>query len=124
MKIAFFNHPRVRQFLTLLFLSGAIASIFPPATPFFHWWVDRSVGVALCYAALAFFFLLLNNSRLMFVCLGCGAVISFHFSDQMTRNLQQREKSSPPRQWQIPYRVPVPGELLNYTLYYVPAPPR
>ncbi len=117
MKATFFNHPRVRQFLTLVFLSGALACIFVPDTPFFHWWAQQNIYVALGYAVLALFFLFLNNSRLMFVCLGCGAVISFHYHEKMMRSLQrQQEMQMRQRQWEIPYVVPVPGELCNYVL--------
>lgn len=85
MKTAFFNYPRVRQILTVLLLSGALTCIFPPATVEFQWWAHQSVAVAVGYVALGLFFLIFNYSRLMFVCLGCGAAISFHYHEKAER---------------------------------------
>ena len=117
MKITFFNHPRVRQTLTLVFLSGALVCIFVPNTPLFKAWAHQNVLVASGYLVLALFFLFTNNSRLMFVCLGCGAVISFHYHEKMMRAmLREQELQLQNRQWEIPYVIPVPGELSNYVL--------
>lgn len=123
MKTAFFNHPRVRQFLTLVFLSGALVCIFVPDAPMFAWWARQNVGVAFGYVLLGISFLFSNNFRLMFVCLGCGAVISFHYHEKLMRSLHRQELQPRPKQWEIPYVVPVPGELSNYVLPHAPAPP-
>lgn len=124
METAFFNHPRVRQILTLVFLSGAVVCIFPPSDPAFQWWAEHSIGVALGYVVLAILFLFFNNSRLMFVCLGCGAVISFNSHEKMMRSLHQQDPSRHCKQWEIPYVVPIPGDLSNYVLPAHAAPPQ
>ena len=109
MKTAFFNHPRVRQVLTALLLSGALACIFPPATPEFQWWAHQSVAVAIGYVGHgAFFFWLFNYTRLMFVCLGCGAAISFHYHELAEgRPLPQISKRQPDPM-EMPAMVPRP----------------
>ena len=108
MKTAFFNHPRVRQVLTVLLLSGALACIFPPATPEFQWWGQQSVAVAVGYVGLGLFFLAFNNSRLMFVCLGCGAAISFHYHEMAERASLHEISLQPRRVWEIPDELPQP----------------
>lgn len=123
MKITFFNHSRIRQLLTVVFLSGALACMFPPATPAFEWWARHSVGVALSYVVLALFFLLLKNSRLMFVCLGCGAVISFHHHERMMRDLQRQQMQLQYQGGEVPYVPPPLGHLSNYALPDVCTPP-
>lgn len=82
MNVSFFDNRRVRQGLTILMLFGALTCIFPPIHPVFHWWAERAVFVALAYLFLGLFFLAINNPRLMFVCLGCSAAISF-FKNEM-----------------------------------------
>ena len=123
MKAAFFNHPLVRQLLTLVFLSGALICIFAPDAPIFQRWAQQNVGVALGYVALGLFFLLSNNFRLMFVCLGCGAVVSFHYHEKLMRSLHPPDPQPRPRHWEIPYVTPVPGDLSNYVIPHAPAPP-
>ena len=105
MKTGYFQHPRVRQGLTILLLSGALACIFPPATPEFQWWAQQSVGVSVTYVCLGLCFLISNNSRLMFVCLGCGAVISFHYHEKAQRADQFKSSVQLPKVWQIPNDV-------------------
>jgi len=60
-----------------MLLMGSLACIFPPKHPAFIWWADHAVFVALGFLAIGLFFLTINKSRLMFVCLGCSAAISF-----------------------------------------------
>lgn len=126
MKTTFFNHPRVRQVLTVLLLGGALACIFPPDTPEFRWWARHSFLVAVGYVALGLCFLVGNNSRLMFVCLGCGAAISFHCHETMERKSRQ-EQSLQKRTWEVPqYRSgPVPDDGSPFFPYHESAsPPR
>jgi len=106
MKTSFFNHPRVRQILTVLFLSGALACIFPPATPEFRWWAQHCVPVAIGYIGVGLFFLVFKNSRLMFVCLGCGAAISFHYHERAEQEWRRKLSTHPDTSLQIPNDVP------------------
>lgn len=124
METALFNHPRVRQILTLVFLPAAVTCIFPPNTPIFQWWAQQSVGVALGYVALGLLFLFFNNSRLMFVCLGCGAVISFNSHEKAMRSLNRQDMLHRQGQWNIQYVAPAPGELSYYLPPHVATPPR
>jgi hypothetical protein len=71
------NRSRVRQITTLVLLMGAMLCIFPPRHAWFQWWAAQALYVALGYLALAMLLLVLNRQRLMFVCLGCTAAISF-----------------------------------------------
>ncbi len=75
--LAFLDHRRVRQGITLLFLSGTLACIFPPAHPAFQWWAEQAFFIAMGFLLIGLIFLIVNRNRLMFVCLGCSAVISF-----------------------------------------------
>ncbi|MCB0543493.1 MAG: hypothetical protein KDC70_08245, partial [Saprospiraceae bacterium] len=75
--VRFFDNRRVRQGLTILMLFGALACIFPPMHPAFYWWASHAVYVALGYLLAGLFFLIIDNPRLMFVCLGCSAAICF-----------------------------------------------
>jgi len=77
MNVRFFDNRRVRQGLTIMLLMGSLACIFPPRHPAFLWWAHHAVFVALGFLAIGLFFLTINKSRLMFVCLGCSAAISF-----------------------------------------------
>lgn len=75
--LAFLDHRRVRQGITLLFLSGTLACIFPPSHPFFQWWAAHAFFITMAFLLIGLLFLTINRTRLMFVCLGCSAVISF-----------------------------------------------
>ncbi len=124
MKTTFFNHPRIRQVLTVLLLSGALACIFPPARPEFQWWAQQSFYVAMGYVALGLLFLIGNNSRLLFVCLGCGAAISFHYHEKIER-ISRLEQAKRAKTWNIPPTLPglAPGEISPFELNHEPAPP-
>ena len=126
MKTLFFNHPRVRQILTVLLLAGALGCIFPPATPELQWWARQSFFVAMGYVALGLFFLIGNNARLMFVCLGCGAAISFHYHEK-TERIARQKISERPKVWEFPVHPPgpVPGIISTDPPSHEPAsPPR
>jgi hypothetical protein len=71
------NRSRIRQMTTLVLLMGAMLCIFPPRHTWFQWWAAQALYVALGYLALAMLLLILDRQRLMFVCLGCTAAISF-----------------------------------------------
>lgn len=77
MNVSIFDNQRIRQGLTILLLAGSLACIFPPNLPFFHWWAEHAAFVATGFLLLGLFFLIVNKSRLMFVCLGCSAAICF-----------------------------------------------
>lgn len=51
--------------------------MFPPQQPAFQWWADQAFIIALSYLFFGLFFLIINKPRLMFVCFGCSAAISF-----------------------------------------------
>ncbi len=81
MNLTFLDHRRIRQVLTLLLLAGALACMFPPKQSAFEWWAAHAVGVALGYLALGLFFLTIDRTRLMLVCFGCSAAISFYYHE-------------------------------------------
>ena len=85
MHFHFFDNRRVRQALTLVSLAGALAAIFPPRHPVFTWWAGQAVAVAIGFLLLGIFFLTINKSRLMFVCLGCSAAISFFYHESQLK---------------------------------------
>lgn len=86
MDVSFFDHRRVRQTLTVLLLAGSLVCIFPPRTAVFQRWAECAALVATGYLLLGLFFLVINKSRLMFVCLGCSAAISF-FKNEMKEKI-------------------------------------
>ena len=81
MNLTFLDHRRIRQVLTLLLLTGALTCMFPPKQPTFEWWAAHAVGAALGYLALGLFFLTIDRTRLMLVCFGCSAAISFYYHE-------------------------------------------
>lgn len=81
MKFSFLDHHRVRQILTILLIPLALLSIFPIDTPFFHWLAQNAVFVSLAYTSSGLIFLILNKTRIMFVCFGCSACISFFYHE-------------------------------------------
>ena len=95
MNVSLFDNRRVRQGLTILMLFGALTCIFPPAHPAFEWWADNAVYVAVGYLLAGLFFLIINNQRLMFVCLGCSAAICF-FKNELGEGTPGIRHTSPP----------------------------
>ena len=81
MKFSFFDRLLVRQVFTVAVLSGAVLNMFPPATAAFKWWAAQAQWVAVGYLFGGIFFLIINRMRLMFVCLGCSAAISFFYNE-------------------------------------------
>ena len=78
-----YNH-RVRQGLTIVLLTAALAAIFPSHQPLLDWWAAQAQWVALGYVLLAMALLVFNRTRLMFVCLGCGAAICLFYNEMNT----------------------------------------
>lgn len=97
MNFKFLDHHRIRQILTILFLPGALACMFPPPYPFFLWWSEQAIFVALGYLFLGLFFLVINKTRLMFVCFGCCAAICF-LKNETGANLMLQSFSEPMKQ--------------------------
>ena len=95
MHFTVFDNRRVRQVLTILMLFGALTCIFLPAHPAFRWWAGVAVFVALGYLLFGLFFLIIDNPRLMFVCLGCSAAICF-FKNEMGEGNAHARHSNPP----------------------------
>lgn len=77
MSFQVFDHARVRQLLTIALLSGTLLCIFPPQQPSLQWWAEQAFYIALGYLLFGLFFLIIDKPRLMFVCFGCSAAISF-----------------------------------------------
>lgn len=73
---------RVRQATIILFQLGAVACIFPNQNYYLQWWADQSLYIAIAYLVLGLLFLLINWPRLMFVCMGCSAVICFFYHEK------------------------------------------
>ncbi|MFN4253539.1 MAG: endonuclease/exonuclease/phosphatase family protein [Saprospiraceae bacterium] len=90
------NHPRVRQLLTLAFLTGALVCMFPLGTYPMKWWARHAEHITLGYLALGLVFLVLNNSRLMFVCFGCSAAISFFLSEKTNPKIKDATPTDMP----------------------------
>lgn len=94
MNVSFFDNRRVRQSLTVLLLAGSLVCIFPPNLPAFVWWADHAAFVAVGFLMAGLFFLIINKSRLMFVCLGCSAAICF-FKNEMNEKVHQTNPAHP-----------------------------
>ena len=92
MDVSIFDNRRVRQGLTVLLLAGSLACIFPPNLPAFQWWAAHAAIVAAGFLLSGLFFLTINKSRLMFVCLGCSAAICF-FKNEIS---EKAHLNSPP----------------------------
>jgi hypothetical protein len=75
------DHRRVRQGLTLVFLTATLLCIFPPEHPAFQWWSAQAPFVTFGFLTLALCAFFINRLRLMFVCLGCSAAISFYHTE-------------------------------------------
>lgn len=69
---------RVRQALTILLLLLAVSVMLLSRRPWVAYW---SAWVALGYLLLAMVLLVFNQTRLMFVCLGCSAAICLFFNE-------------------------------------------
>jgi hypothetical protein len=94
MDVSIFDNRRVRQGLTVLCLAGSLACIFPPNLPAFQWWAARAALVAAGFLLTGLFFLTINKSRLMFVCLGCSAAICF-FKNELSEKAHLNNLSPP-----------------------------
>lgn len=86
--LSFFDVLKVRQGLTLVFLSGAVLTLFPVPGTAFAGWAANAQWVALAYLFLGLFFLIINRFRLMFVCFGCSAAISFYYQETAQKKEQ------------------------------------
>lgn len=71
----------MRQLLTLLCLGGALACMFPPRQAAFLWWAAHAEYVSLGYLMLGLLFFMTDRTRLMWVCIGCSAAISFYYHE-------------------------------------------
>ncbi|MFN8301649.1 MAG: hypothetical protein U0U46_04105 [Saprospiraceae bacterium] len=76
---------KLRQALTLVLLSGAILAMFPFSLPACDWWAGHAQWVAVAYLLLGIIFLIFNRFRLMFVCFGCSAAISFFYHESQLK---------------------------------------
>jgi hypothetical protein len=91
---------RVRQIAIIGLQLGAIGCIFPTQNPAIQWWAAQSHFIALIYLSLGLFCLVINWPRLMFVCMGCSAVICFFYHEKENRpdlNKSHIESTMPPR---------------------------
>jgi len=114
MNFNFLDHRLVRQTLTILFLPGALTCIFPLPYPVFLWWSQHAVLVALGYLLVGLCFLFINKTRLMFVCFGCSAAISF-FKNETGNHWPPAKTSGQtllPRN--MPYSQKVPDTVGDY----------
>jgi hypothetical protein len=124
MKFQLFDHPRVRQLLTIALLSGTLLCIFPPMQPAFQWWADQAFYIALGYLLFGLFFLVVDKPRLMFVCFGCSAAICFFKNEVPPVSSNQSFLLVPPieMEWQPRgsgknadhYRIPETASSLTY----------
>ena len=91
----FMQYRRVRQALTLFLIAGALACMFPPQNKLFQWWAAHSSWVSLAYLAMGMVLLVLSRTRLMFVCLGCSAAVSFFANEMALRRLEPSAEAQP-----------------------------
>lgn len=94
MNFSFPNRTRIRQGLMLAFLAGALTCMFPPAYPCFAWWSAQARFVALGYLLLGLLCLVANRVRLMFICFGCSAAISFYYYEKAGREIPAQTPAS------------------------------
>lgn len=75
------NRLLVRQALTIVLLLVAVSVMLFSGDPRVAWW---AAWIALAYVVLAMVLLIFNQTRLMFVCLGCSAAICLFFNETRT----------------------------------------
>jgi hypothetical protein len=80
---------RGRQAIIILFNLGAIGCIIPSQNPYLKWWTEHALHIAIFYLVLGLLFLLFNQSRMMFVCMGCSAVICFFNHEKSNASVHQ-----------------------------------
>ena len=119
MDVSIFDNRRVRQGLTVLLLAGSLACIFPPNLPAFQWWANHAALVAMVFLLFGLFFLTINKSRLMFVCLGCSAAICF-FKNEMSEKAHL-DNHSPARFY--PMQKPAQNEMTQDSTLLKPVSP-
>ncbi len=81
---------RTRRLATVLLLTGAILAMFPLPLPACQWWAEQAQWVAVGYLVIGVIFLIFNRFRLMFVCFGCSAAISFFYHESQLRSTEPR----------------------------------
>ena len=77
------NRLLVRQALTIVLLLLAVSVMLLSGEPRVAWW---AAWIALGYVLLAMVLLIFNQTRLMFVCLGCSAAICLFFNETRTES--------------------------------------
>lgn len=75
------KRPVVRQVLTIVLLLVAVSVMVLSGDTRVAWW---AAWIALGYVLLAMVLLIFNQTRLMFVCLGCSAAICLFFNETRT----------------------------------------
>lgn len=73
---------RLRQFVTVAFQIGALACIFPMDHPAAYWWIAHAETVALGYLVVSLVALVCDWPKLMFVSLGCSAIIGLYYHEK------------------------------------------
>ena len=61
-----------------------------------QWWADQAFYIALGYLLFGLFFLIIDKPRLMFVCFGCSAAISFSKNEAPQPSTDQSSLLAPP----------------------------
>ncbi len=89
-----FDHRRMRQAIALLLLSGSFFCVFPADNPLSLYWASKAVFVCLGYLALGLLFFLVNRKRLMFVSMGCCAVMCLYFLEIEPRQEQHGKQEN------------------------------
>ncbi len=103
---------RLRQILTIGLVLGALLCMFPPEIPLARLWSSYAPLVVLIYLAMATFFLIGKQERLMFVCLGCCAAMAFYLNEHTNSGLVKTTPTNTPRLTIAHFNVGASGE--NY----------
>ena len=85
---------RIRQLLTLVIMGAVLLCIFPHPYKPLQWWSEQAALVAVLFLVLGLIFSYSSHSRLMFVCLGGSAAVSFNQYVRAEHNMPPHHQGS------------------------------
>jgi|GEM_PF-1021654 len=83
---------RIRQLLTLVIMGAVLLCIFPHPYEPLQWWSQQAALVAVLFLVLGLVFSYSNHSRLMFVCMGGSAAVSFNQYVKAEHNMRPHQE--------------------------------